>query len=69
MVEHETASTKRKFEYNADYTQGKVVFEMAAKGTPLKLGKDMVLAEKIRDLIAEKTALCSYSDIQEHFMA
>ena len=54
MVEHETASTKRKLEYNADYTQGKAVFEMAAKGTPLKLGKDMVLAEKIRDLIADK---------------
>ena len=46
MVEHETASTKRKLEYNADYTQWKAVFEMTAKGTPLKLGKDMVLAEK-----------------------
>lgn len=40
-------SSKTKFEYNADYAQGKAVFEMMAKGVPLKLGKDMVLAEKI----------------------
>ena len=40
--------------------KGKAVFKMTAKGVPLKLGKYMVLAEKIRDLIADKkTALCS----------
>ena len=40
--------------------KGKEVFKMTAKGVPLKLGKYMVLAEKIRDLIADKkTALCS----------
>ena len=54
MVEHETSSTKAKCEYNADYTQGKAVFGLTAKRAPLKLGKDMVLAEKIKDLIADK---------------
>ena len=54
MVEHETSSTKAKFEYNADYTQGKAVFGMTAKRAPLKLGKDMVLAEKIKNLIVDK---------------
>ena len=40
--------------------KGKAVFKMTAKGVPLKLGKYMVLAEKIKDLIADKkTALCS----------
>ncbi len=49
MVEHETSTSKTKFEYNADYAQGKAVFGMTAKRAPLKLGKDTVLAEKIRD--------------------
>ena len=56
MVEHEPSSTKAKFEYNADYTQGKAVFGMTAKRAPLKLGKDMVLAEKTEDLIADKNS-------------
>ena len=30
------------------------VFEMSANGAPLKLGKDMVLAEKIKNLIVDK---------------
>ena len=29
-------------------------YEMTAKEAPFKLGKDMVLAEKIKDLIADK---------------
>ena len=56
MVEHETSSTKTKFEYNADYAQGKAEYEMTAKRASLKLGKDMVLAEKIKDLIADKNS-------------
>ena len=54
VIEHETASTKTKFEYNADYAQVKAVFEMTAKGASLKLGNDTVLAEKIKDLIVDK---------------
>ena len=30
------------------------VFEITANGVPLKLGKDMVLAEKIKNLIVDK---------------
>lgn len=51
MIEHETSSSKTKFEYNADYAHSKAVFEMTAKGAPLKLRNDMVLAEKICNLI------------------
>ena len=47
MIEHETSSSKTKFEYTADYAQGKTVFEITAKGAPLKLDNDTVLAEKI----------------------
>ena len=56
MVEHETSSTKTMFAYNADYAQGKAEYEieMTARGALSKQGKDMVLAEKIKDLIADK---------------
>ena len=47
-------SSMTKFEYNADYAQGKAEYEMTAKAAPVKLSKNMVLAEKIRDLIADK---------------
>ena len=51
MIEHETSSIKTRIEYNADYAHSKALFEMTAKGAPLKLGNDSVLAEKISDLI------------------
>ncbi len=51
MIEHETSITKTKFEYNADFAQGKAEYEMTAKGAPLKLGNDNLLVEKIRELI------------------
>lgn len=51
MIEHETSVTRTKFEYNADFAQGKAEYEMTAKGAPLKLGNDNLLVEKIRELI------------------
>lgn len=64
MIEHETSSAKTKLEYNADYAQGKALFEMTAKGAPLKLGNDTVLAEKIRNLIINEK-YSPYAVIQE----
>ena len=50
--EHETFSIKTQFEYNADYAQMKAEYKMTATAAPLKLGKNMVLAEKIRGPIS-----------------
>ena len=50
-VEHETTTVKTKFEYNADYAQLQADYEMTGKGSPLKLGSDTILTEKIRNLI------------------
>ena len=51
LVEHVKTDLTMAIEYNADYAQGKALFEMTAKGAPLKLGNDTVLAKKIRNLI------------------